>query len=169
MAILVRLGVLSSDGSLDNGFNPNAGVTRNGRPFPVTALAIQPDGAILIGGLFRQRQRSGQKDDRPAEPQRRLGPEFSSARSQAEAPSMPSPANRREDPGGGRHVEGKQHEPSKLARLLRMGAWTTRSTRRTRSTARATTFCRWRTVESSWRATTTAAAVATAVAGSLVR
>lgn len=46
------LACLKTDGSLDSSFNPNAGVTRNGKPFPVTALAVQPDGRIMIGGYF---------------------------------------------------------------------------------------------------------------------
>ena len=38
---------LNGDGSVDTGFNPGSGTNS-----PVTALAIQPDGKILIGGLF---------------------------------------------------------------------------------------------------------------------
>jgi hypothetical protein len=44
------------DGSLDNSFNPGAGVSN------ITTMAIQPDGKILIGGLFNtydQTRRNG--------------------------------------------------------------------------------------------------------------
>lgn len=41
---------LNSDGSLDGGFNPAPGV--NGSPNRVSAVAVQPDGKVLIGGDF---------------------------------------------------------------------------------------------------------------------
>ena len=40
-----RIGRLNSDGSIDNGFDPGANA-------PVTALALQRDGKILVGGNF---------------------------------------------------------------------------------------------------------------------
>ena len=44
-----RLGRFNRDGSLDSSFNP--GVDQGGQP-PVNALAVQPDGKILVGGFF---------------------------------------------------------------------------------------------------------------------
>jgi uncharacterized delta-60 repeat protein len=42
---------LNSDGSLDTGFDPGTGVESSGFPF-VLAIAVQPDGKVLIGGSF---------------------------------------------------------------------------------------------------------------------
>jgi uncharacterized delta-60 repeat protein len=51
VAGLVRL---NADGSLDASFNPGgAGITSNGFGGDVKAIAVQPDGRILIGGGFR--------------------------------------------------------------------------------------------------------------------
>jgi uncharacterized delta-60 repeat protein len=45
-----RIARLNTDGSLDTAFNPNAGGTNN---FPnVSAIAVQADGKILVGGFF---------------------------------------------------------------------------------------------------------------------
>jgi uncharacterized delta-60 repeat protein len=50
VAGLVRL---NADGSLDTSFNPGgAGITSNGHGGDVKAIAVQPDGKILIGGGF---------------------------------------------------------------------------------------------------------------------
>ena len=38
---------LNADGSLDTGFNPGTGANGD-----VTAVAVQPDGKVLIGGAF---------------------------------------------------------------------------------------------------------------------
>jgi uncharacterized delta-60 repeat protein len=43
---------LNSDGGLDPGFNPGAGVTSSSKPGTVLAVVVQPDGAILLSGGF---------------------------------------------------------------------------------------------------------------------
>ncbi|MCX7868405.1 MAG: delta-60 repeat domain-containing protein [Terrimicrobiaceae bacterium] len=45
----LNLAVFGSDGSLDTAFHPPGQPGTNG---PVQAVAVQPDGAILIGGIF---------------------------------------------------------------------------------------------------------------------
>lgn len=47
----VRIARLNEDGTLDTSFDPGAGAT-GGTPASVRAIALQPDGKILIGGLF---------------------------------------------------------------------------------------------------------------------
>ena len=51
-----RIGRLNADGSLDTGFNPGANGT-------VCALAVQPDGKILVGGGFTTLRRRDRHDD----------------------------------------------------------------------------------------------------------
>lgn len=46
-AVINRIGRLNSDGTLDTSFNPGSGPSSQ-----VTTLAVQPDGKILVGGLF---------------------------------------------------------------------------------------------------------------------
>ncbi len=46
-AILNHIARLNADGTVDIGFNPGGGTDGN-----VTALALQPDGKILVGGLY---------------------------------------------------------------------------------------------------------------------
>ncbi|MEY2407618.1 MAG: hypothetical protein QOF48_288, partial [Verrucomicrobiota bacterium] len=43
---------LKSDGTLDNGFNPGLGPEYYSSPGSLAAIALQPDGRILIGGYF---------------------------------------------------------------------------------------------------------------------
>lgn len=43
---------LNVDGTLDRTFDPGAGVTGNGASGSVSALALQPDGKVLLGGAF---------------------------------------------------------------------------------------------------------------------
>src|SRR6185503_9302430 len=43
---------LNTDGSLDAGFNPGAGVTLDGNPGTVRSMALQSDGKVVIAGDF---------------------------------------------------------------------------------------------------------------------
>src|SRR5262249_13756011 len=43
---------LNADGSLDTAFNPGGGVTNTGADATVYSIALQPDGKLVIGGLF---------------------------------------------------------------------------------------------------------------------
>ena len=54
---------LNSDGSLDTAFNPGTGATGGG----VSALALQTDGKIVIGGSFISVNGIGSQQDRPAQ------------------------------------------------------------------------------------------------------
>lgn len=50
---------LNADGKLDTGFNPGSELSTTGAPF-VDAIAVQPDGKVLIGGNFiYSKQRNG--------------------------------------------------------------------------------------------------------------
>ncbi|WP_395700282.1 hypothetical protein [Aquabacterium sp.] len=46
------IGRLNADGSVDQGFNPGVGGAAYGAPGTVKAIAVQPDGRIVIGGNF---------------------------------------------------------------------------------------------------------------------
>jgi hypothetical protein len=43
---------LNTDGDLDPTFTPGPGLLQNGRPAGVSALVVQSDGKILVGGMF---------------------------------------------------------------------------------------------------------------------
>ncbi len=49
----VRIARLNEDGTIDASFNPGTGFT-GGTPPSVRAIALQPDGKILVGGLFTE-------------------------------------------------------------------------------------------------------------------
>ena len=46
------IGRLNADGTLDSGFNPGVGGAVGGNNASVSSLAVQADGAILVGGVF---------------------------------------------------------------------------------------------------------------------